>query len=309
MLRAEDKAAKMLDTANYWAYRADGVERHANRKADSGVRLRRIASLLSDLRGFQCRLNFAAKAIRLWERIDQAGDNRDASALHYAGAYMMSPPDSWQRLRDGEITIDQVIAASIEHQERVLNSEHIARWIMHLLNRIGYERDELGPVPRFTGEITPVILQTFCREQGADKPKGKRDGDKWEVSSPAPLPLHIGDSERLSLAADEWRDLFQQCGHVPTPKAAKPKKPSLLNLDVDSVTCRNKYHRDETITYPRHEMTKAEYGRAHGDYKGTAVSDCGRYRIRTAMISGSRLVYVYLTDSKTHEVPAEEAAA
>ena len=86
----------------------------------------------------------------------------------------------------------------------------------------------------------------------------------------------------------------------------KPKRRALaplLNYRVaEGLIIENRWNRGSMITYPLHEMTKAEYAAIHDDYKGTRPID--GHRVRTAMLPGSKLVYVFLTDAGTHPRPA-----
>lgn len=69
-----------------------------------------------------------------------------------------------------------------------------------------------------------------------------------------------------------------------------------------SITTANQYDRNRDITYAQVEMTKAEYAKINGDYKGARLSKDKQHRFRTAMIKHS-LVCVFLTDSKAHPIP------
>lgn len=69
MNSAQSKANKSAKLADYWLYRADGVERHANRKNDPAVRARRIKTLLAELREFQGNLNNCHAGVAFWTRI------------------------------------------------------------------------------------------------------------------------------------------------------------------------------------------------------------------------------------------------
>lgn len=308
---AQRKAIRMQETANYWAYRAEGVERHANQNHNPRTRQNRIKKLLAELRGFQRTLNFSRKALKLWEAIDadQDHERRERAIRHYSGTYdndgQLSPYGTWGELEDGKKTPQEVVDLSIKYHLAILNSEGRARWIAHTLNRLEYERGELGPVPRFEGEFTAGMIQTFCREQGADKPKAERIDNGWRVSSTVPLPVHLAEGLAIELSGDGWRDLMQACGHVPA-KPSKSTKPPLLNINAESL---NGVMYGRENCYPVRHMTKAEYKRIHSDYKGGRVSTCGQFRFRTAMVEGHNLVAVFLTDSKEHDMPKQEDAA
>lgn len=75
-----------------------------------------------------------------------------------------------------------------------------------------------------------------------------------------------------------------------------------------SITTENKWDRNRQITYPQVEMTKAEYAEIDTNYKGATLGPDKQHRFRTAMLTGHKLVCVFLTDSKEHPRPTEEAA-
>jgi hypothetical protein len=217
---------------------------------------------------------------------------------------------TWSKLDRGELTADQVLEMGIDGAEATLNSHTLGRWIQHTLHRLAYERSQLGTVPLFDGQITPAMLQIFAREQGADKPKATRDGACYTLAVDAPLPAHLGDGLRLTLDDAGWRTLMQQCGHVPAAASDKPKSLKqtlpLLNFPAASITAKNRYRTNETVTYPQTAMTKAEYAALHDDYKATTVSACGTFKFRT-LFRMAKLQAVFLTDSKVHPVPDSTA--
>lgn len=113
--------------------------------------------------------------------------------------------------------------------------------------------------------------------------------------------------------------MLEESGYTPPPKAKTSAELPLLNYS-GTVAYRNPYHRSEIIRGEAHHMTKAEFAAINKDYKGTRVSECGTHRLRTAMLHNpTRLVAVFLTDSKQHQRPGagqveakaqeEEAAA
>ena len=177
------------------------------------------------------------------------------------------------------------------------------RCIIHTLNRLGYERGQLGEVQRYEDELKATTLQTFARTHGAEKPKAEKVEGGYKLTSSVPLPAHIAEGESICLSEAEWRDLMQSVGYEVPYKAPASAKPKLLNLDIDSIEVQ-RYGRSSI--YPVVKMTKAEHKAKHSDYKGTAVSSCGGFKIRTAMIGtgGSlSLAAIFLTDSKAHDLP------
>lgn len=166
---ALSKAARAHDAVGYWNYRAAGVERFANMKNDPRVRARRIKTLLAELRDLQRRLNTAHKALEMWEKLTT--DNLIRMAL---GRGDMVSYNLYSAVERGEVTPQEAKEKAMAGARSIIESNNLSRWISHTLNRLAYEREMLGPVPRFEGEITPTLLQMFVREHGADKPKGRQ---------------------------------------------------------------------------------------------------------------------------------------
>ncbi|MEO1986415.1 MAG: DUF3560 domain-containing protein [Martelella sp.] len=305
MHSAMDKANKAHKAIGYWNYRAEGVERFANMKNDPRVRARRIKTLLAELRDLQRRLNTAHKALAMWEKLTT--DNLIRLALGRGAAHAL---DLYWPVERGEMTPQQAREKAIASARRTIESDNLARWIAHTLNRLSYEREMLGDVPRFTGEITPTLLQMFVREHGADKPKGaKVDADLFTVECDAPLPAHIAQGCSVELSGDEWRDLMQSCGYVPPAK--KPEKPPILNFKAPSgkISVVNPWQR-EAEELPQVELTKAEYAKIYSEQRGTRLSSCGGFRVRIApnpKHEGPRYMAgwaaIFITDQKQHEVP------
>ncbi len=308
MDNAQRNAAKAHRAISYWQYRAEGVERHANYKNDPRTRARRIKTLLAELRDLQRRINEAHTSLATWATM-----TTPEQITAFLGYYSLShaPFGLWSRVDAGEIDPETAKAQCVATCERIIASESLSRWISHTLNRLAYEREMLGDVPRYTGEITPTLLQMFVREHGADKPKGaKVDDDLFTVETRAPLPAHIGDGHSLELNADEWRDLMQSCGYVPPAK--KPAKPPILNFKAAEIVLSSRgSYRDAptTETLPQIEMTKAEYKAVLGG-AWVQLSACGGYRARTCVDPHDKRAYylrrrvaVFLTDSKAHDAP------
>lgn len=305
MESADRRAHKAQDTGNYWLYRAEGVERHANRKNDPRVRARRIKTLLAELRDLQRRLNHSHKALELWEQV-----KTDDQIKALLGGANFSSFDLYLGVDKGEVTPQDARARAIAAHKATIESPNLSRWINHTLNRLSFERELLGEVPRFTGEITPTLLQMFVREHGADKPKGaKVDEDLFTVECDAPLPAHIADGATVELSGDEWRDLMQSCGYTPPEK--KPAKPPILNFRAPQgkISVVNPWRREEEIL-PQAEMSKAEYAKIHSDQRGTRLSTCGGFRVRIAPNpnhDGPRYAAgwaaILITDQKQHDTP------
>ncbi len=220
----------------------------------------------------------------------------------------------------GEMTPQEAREKAMAGARSTIESGNLSRWIMHTLNRLSYEREMLGKVPRFEGEITPTLLQMFVREHGADTPKGaKLDDDLFSVECDAPLPAHIAQGSSVELSGDEWRDLMQSCGYLPPAK--KDAKPPILNFKAASGTISVvNPHRREAENLPQVEMTKAEYAKVYSEQRGTRLSTCGGFRVRIApnpKHEGPRYMAgwaaILITDQKHHDTPESvkdmEAAA
>ncbi|TNE43428.1 MAG: DUF3560 domain-containing protein [Sphingomonadales bacterium] len=306
MDNAQRKAAQAHDAIGYWQYRAAGVERHANRKNDPKVRARRIKTLLAELRDLQRRLNGAHKALAMWE--SATSDEQIKLVLGHSNSI---PYCMWSAVNDGTMSPQEARAKCMASARSTIEIDTLSRWIAHTLNRLSYEREMLGDVPRYEGEITPTLLQMFVREHGAEKPKGaKVDDDLFTVECNAPLPAHIALGCSVELSGDEWRDLMHSCGYVPPAK--KPAKPPILNFKAPSgrISVVNPWRREAEFL-PQVELTKAEYSKFHSEQRGTRLSSCGNFRVRIApnpKHEGPRYMAgwaaILITDQKQHEAPA-----
>ena len=306
------KAEKAHDLAGYWLYRATGVEAHANHKNDPRVRAGRIKALLVQLRDIQRDINHANMCLRLWDKI-----TKDALIIKALGSHLktgpLSPYDLWSDVNSGKISPQDARLRCVELATRAASSRHLQRWIEHILNRLSYERELLGPVTRYHGKITPVILQAFAREHGALSPEGKSiDGETFVLQSPVALPLHLGSGNSLEMAADEWRDLMHAVGYeVPAPK---PGLPPILNFKAEYIIAASPHRRGEVIEFRQVEMTSEAYGKTASGWRGTSLSLCGGFRFRTCpdpYHEGPRYtakrVAVFLADSKAHPTPDSPA--
>ncbi len=303
------KSIDALNAVSYWNRRAEGVEHHANRKANPGVRERRIKVLLKDLRDVQREINHAEICITLWEKIDTQQDAEKKKALveSYVGCQLKtgstSPWGYYSDLNDGKMTHQQVIDGCLKNSDLVIASPNRARWISHILNRLAYERSELWDVTPFTGNLTATILQAFTREHGTHSPKAIKKDDQWTVTSATPLPLHLANAKALALSSSEWVNLMQSSGYeVP---AEKPKQASILNFRAESIMGTMYV---KPYNFIQIEMTKAEYSRIYKEHRGVRVSPCGGFRFKICKdpeVKGyaAGWVAVYLTDSKTHPAP------
>jgi len=307
-MTASNKAEK---AANYWLYRAEGVEAFANMKNSPRVRARRIKTLLAELRDLQRAINTAHGALKIWESLTTDEQIRHALGRMDSRA-TMSGWHTYSDERDGKITAQEARALCMANAERVISGPGRKRWIDHTLNRLAFERSMLGDVARFDGELSGVILQAFAREHGAEKSKAiQTEAGDWRLESEAPLPLHIAEGVALELSADGWRDLMQACGYeVPAKRDALPP---ILNLDVASHETPKMYGRaGETETREVVRVDKATLAKLGADYRGVRTSACGRYRFKVASdihlrANGDRysFVAVFVTDAKAHTLGDE----
>lgn len=232
--RALAAAVKSEQTANYWLYRATGVECFANMKNDPRTRQNRIKTLLAELRDLQRAINTANSNLQIWEKV-----TTDDQIRALIGNSNIAPYGMYSDLRDGKITPQEARERCIKGSTLVATGPTRKRWIEHVLNRLAFERSMLGDVPRFEGELTPVILQAFAREQGAEKPVAtETDPGSFQLESPLPLPAHIADGTYLDLTGDDWRDLMQDIGYIvpdakPRRVSSKPAPLPLINPTLE----------------------------------------------------------------------------
>lgn len=310
------KAIGMARTSNYWAYRAEGVEAYAVQKSNPRTRMNRIKKLAAELRGYQRTINHSHKCVEIWQALADKpdGPELDNLTIETAGGCLsvistgqVSSYGTWSALKDGSLTTRQAIENNIKMHIAVINGQSRARCIIHLLNRLGYERHELGGVPHYDGELSAPILQGFLREHGADKPKAQKTATGWKVSSEVPLPLHLSDTSEIELDESGWRSLMQNAGYTVPDK--KPAKPPILNFKAASfryISYGTEYNIEQI------ELTKAEYKKIHPEDRGVKLSKCGTFRFKMCKDPSERGIYapwvaVYLCDSKAHPAPDSDS--
>lgn len=234
MEAAQGNAIKAEKAANYWLYRAEGVEAFANYKNNPRVRANRIKTLLAELRDLQRAINRANRALEIWEKLTTDEQIRYALG-RLPSDITLSTISTYYAVDKGEMAPAEARRQCIERAQLIATGPTRKRWIEHVLNRLAFERSLLGDVARFEGELTPVIVQAFAREHGAEKPKCTVVDDGFLLlESPVPLPAHLADTAYLELSGDEWRAVMQACGYeVPAPKqrraSSKPSPASLIN--------------------------------------------------------------------------------
>jgi protein-L-isoaspartate O-methyltransferase len=268
------RAIKMWETAQYWQRRAKGAIAHAKYKELPGVRARRIKGLEADRR----------KHLRAKERSEW-----------FIG--------HWNANRD-----------QIDAGVMVLTKERA----IFLANHDGgyYASQHTHP----SGWVGPLSLWEAAG--GTIHPERKDDpaiATPEEVRAKA-VSNHqaiVAYSERWIAHIDlrlgyEKTMLDEQGGSAllaPKPKTAKAQLPLCNYRAPGGLDIENLYTRGEMIHYPQVEMTQAQYAAINQDYKGTRVVGHS-HRVRVAMqhTGGARLVCVFLTDSKVHEVPQAKDA-
>lgn len=319
---AQAQANKAEKAANYWLYRATGVERFANMKNNPRVRANRIKTLLAELRDLQRAINAAHYALTLWDKFTT--DEQILAVLaRVSSEVSLAGWSAWSAVEKGEMTAAAARQKAIDRANLTIHGPMRRRWIEHVLSRLAFERSMLGDVPRHEGELTPVIIQAFAREHGAEKPKCTiAEEGYFLLESPVPLPAHLASESFLELSDDEWRDVMQACGYAVPAK--KDVAPPILNLDVEHLQAKSRatYRGAPEAEFIRvARITKAQYSEIGSEYRGTRLSACGTFRFKVA--SARRLgvaqegehysfIAVFLTDSKAHDLPEsmqEEVAA
>ena len=305
MTRNTEKAHEAAGKIDYWHYKKQGVAIHANRKAAYGVRLRRMKGLFADLRAIQRDINMAQSWRDTWRIVlSKVGQEKfNDLVLGQLGFFGSCASGTWSDVRNGKMTALEGAQNALKAQENFLNSSNRRRWITHILNRLGYERAELGPVEKFAEKFTATILQEFARTHGAHKPKATKTDYGWLIESSTELPLHLADGCTLEKDEDEWRDLLEGVGYeVPD---AKPKQPPILNFKAGSLTTKLW---GDVQTFSQVEMSKAEYKNLNGFI---CLSICGQFRFRLGYTGSggykSKRVAVFIPDSKVHEAPESKS--
>lgn len=242
---ASRAASKMAGLSDYWVMRAEGVERHANYKNRDDVRSRRIKTLYKDLRDYQRDINHAHIALKLWVAIGnsekECADKFKSLSLNLLGSRLKtgestpiyaSDESLYSLVKSEKMTHREAVDLCVKFFEKKINGIQRMRYINHTLNRIAYERSMLPDTPRFEGDVTPVIVQAFARENGAHEPKATVTAQGLSLTSRVPLPLHFSDSSFIELDADGWRDLMQNSGYVVVIKERKKSSSTKASIPL-----------------------------------------------------------------------------
>lgn len=313
--RNEERAKEASSAVRYWNWKMMGTVAHANHKNRPDVIERRIKTLLTDLRKKQRELHAAGDCLSLWERCKGFEDAERQRAFAFKIAnfrWDICVPDTLDHIRDESKPLAEIIDDNIALGQKRKNDPKLHRKINHILNRLTYERAQLGEVDYYTGKVTGPVLQTFLRTHGADKPKATKSDFGWIVECENDLPIHIGTGSTLEMDTKDWRDLMYNVGYeVPAPK---PKAPPILNLSPEEATSIEVRIWGSDHKMPVVSMTKAEYMAIYSDERGCKPSTCGQFRAKVCRIVPEGADYwkgewvaVYLTDAKRHALPDSTA--
>lgn len=309
--RAIDKAKETGQAVGYWVWRAQGVIGHANYKNNTRTIYNRIKKLSKELRDNQRELNEAAKTINIIIKVKNQTNQelKERNTKYLCGDWTVSKFKLDEKIENGELNHDQALDELKKIYSNVINSVKRARIINHILNRLGYEQGQLSMVSIYDGDLTPAVIQTFLRSQGADKPKAEKSDYGWLAVSDVCLPLHIAPSCEIELDDQEWRLLMQSIGYeVPTKRTVSAKAP-LLNFKMENLT--GTLHR-KIRTLVQVEMTMDQYKRNGNDHSFTLVSQCGNFRFRAGYVKVGTDKWgngdfdyraVFITDKKAHDIP------
>lgn len=307
--RAIEKAKETGSAVSYWVWRAQGVVGHANHKNSTRTIYNRIKTLSKSLRDQQKVINDAAHRYNLAVKLQNETDLEKQERMTKALAGYIFKYEYSKKVDLGEVSVSDAINQMIEITSNTINSKGRARIINHILNRLAYEQDQLALVPFYDGELTPVILQTFLRSHGADKPKVTKSDYGFIAESSVCLPLHIGSSSVLELDENEWRQLMQSLGYeVPAKKAASNP---ILNFKTDQKIFAPGIYDNPPQGFDQVEITKEDLKNMHSERKRVRKSQCGTFRFRTILVNKPEARgywdttehAVFVTNSKVHETP------
>ncbi|EHA1127170.1 DUF3560 domain-containing protein [Vibrio navarrensis] len=315
--KTAEKAEELQNQSQHWLNKAVGVARFANMKNDPKTRASRMKVLFADLRHHQRSLNHGNVITKLWTNIRSIADEtkRARYIADYSGAYLgsgnvtfkASYDNCYNDFQNGTISHTEIIEKSIAHGQRLAQSLYHQRFVVHLLNRLAYERQFFGETQRFDGKLTTTIIKGFARDYGAHKPSCKEEKGIFTLSSTVDLPAFLQSEEcaqTVKLTESDWLDLMQSCGFEPTIK--KSSLPPILNFVADEIEV---VRAGSVRKFRQVSMTKAEYSSIHSDGRGTLKSSCGNFRVKVSRdpeskeFWGGNWVAVFISDSKAHSLP------
>lgn len=299
------RAVKMWDTAQYWKSRAAGALHHAKYKLQPDVRHRRIKGLEADQRKHQTRADDAARFIRLWRAARRANvpetpesdtRTRVLAVLNVARVSLTPTPErpyrwsAWSEVNDGHMTVrDATLIALKQHGRTIADAR---RWLVHLANRLTYERamlEESGGLGITRANI-PVQVggQVRVRNEWLTVLRlNRKDGVLVSVTTAARYCRVKGIEEIAEVRPPDPE-------RVAAVKAVT-SKPTLCNYPGEGF---------ETLT-------RAEWDRLYSDGKGTQVIDAtpthGAHRVRKRwQYRGgvSQHISIFVSDLPRKEAPS-----
>lgn len=267
------KAVKMWEQSGYWKCRAAGAIRHAKYKELPEVRARRIKGIEADKRREERAKDKAEFCIRFW-----SGELRTKTGDLFPVSYKS------------------------------------ALWFCNNYDRTSREF-KLADYPR------SAPASQYEGSMSLWSALGGSDGGECAiitVDQAAEISLRV--HRRVVASCERWiqhcinrleyeKAMLEEAGasELLKPKP-RPKQLPLCNYRApNGIDVENIYNHGEVLHYPQVEMTQAAYAKIPNDYKGTRVVGHS-HRVRTSMQPGFKLVCVFLTDSKVHDVPEDKAA-
>lgn len=308
------KAVNLWKTSSYWADRAEGAIRHAKYLERPDVRARRIKKLESELRGVEKSKAEAQNWLKRWDRpgltLEEARHLGNYCHLtvaradgHDWSAYDVLRPDDERYKACPAMTVEQVQEAARRAYPRSI--AHSDRWIEHLKMRLEYERallQEQGGTAADKWDLQPGG-QVLVRGEWATI---------LRVTRKAGRALSVRTNARyVSLrSVEEIQDYRPPTAELAEKVKAATKPLPLCNYP-GTVPVPH-YHDNGDTPTPTKEMTKAEYAKVAGDFKGTwklkGTEAYGPHRVRYVSRTDPTTQRwgrypVYLTDEKRKDPP------
>lgn len=294
------RAVNLWETSEYWTRRATGARRHAEYKQKPDVRHRRIKTLEADLRKHRRESAEASENLTKWQTegltLEQA---KQIAAFDHVSIYEEGKTwgtSVYSMLADEKMTVEQAREHCIPvHRQTIAWRQ---RWIMHLENRLAYERamlDENGGIASDHHDIKPGGRVLVGGEWLVVIRVNRASGRINSVTTSAPAVVHW---------RNEWKYGIEEVKGYREPEAT----------DAAAVKATKKL--SPLTNYPGEgflEMTAAQWKNRPDDYKSVrkiaADDKHGAHLIRRALVAGDgyRLAQVYITDQKRVDPPAVES--
>jgi len=137
------RAVRLWEESRYWKDRAKGAIRAAKYKERPDVRARRIRGLEAEQRKQEKEKAAAEKLLRFWSQPEISLEKAKvvANLIDHGGVLLPDGKDywsAWSALEDGKITVEDLRAQRLQSlPRRIAYSE---RWLLHIENRLTYER-------------------------------------------------------------------------------------------------------------------------------------------------------------------------